>query len=164
MEEFGIFVGQAAAFGVLSAVVASTKNRAPAKWGALGFLFGVFGFIAAIAVSKVEARTESSTRLSVSENAEGFDPDQHEKKCPMCAEYIKLEARVCKHCGHEFSQEEVEQQITQARSDVRHRNQGGEIEEPQRQSVFSKKVKVTVLGGLALLSLVVLLVFVLVAS
>ena len=25
-----------------------------------------------------------------------------EKKCPRCAETVKAEARVCKHCGHEF--------------------------------------------------------------
>lgn len=31
-----------------------------------------------------------------------------EKKCPRCAEIIKVEARACKHCGHEFSQRDVE--------------------------------------------------------
>jgi hypothetical protein len=29
------------------------------------------------------------------------------KKCPKCAETIKLEAKVCKHCGHEFSLREI---------------------------------------------------------
>ena len=28
------------------------------------------------------------------------------KKCPMCAETIKSEAKLCKHCGHKFSEEE----------------------------------------------------------
>ena len=31
------------------------------------------------------------------------------KKCPKCAEIIKLEAKVCKHCGNEFSNDEIEQ-------------------------------------------------------
>lgn len=31
-----------------------------------------------------------------------------EKKCPRCAEHIKVDALVCRHCGHEFSQAEVE--------------------------------------------------------
>lgn len=31
-----------------------------------------------------------------------------EKKCPDCAEIIKKDAVVCKHCGHRFSQQEME--------------------------------------------------------
>jgi hypothetical protein len=30
------------------------------------------------------------------------------KKCPKCAEIIKFEAKVCKHCGNEFSNDEIE--------------------------------------------------------
>lgn len=32
----------------------------------------------------------------------------NEKVCPRCAEAVKLDAVVCKHCGHEFSSEEIE--------------------------------------------------------
>lgn len=32
------------------------------------------------------------------------------KKCPACAESIKYEARVCKHCGYSFSDDELMQQ------------------------------------------------------
>lgn len=31
-----------------------------------------------------------------------------EKKCPKCAETIKLDALVCKHCGYEFSGQEMQ--------------------------------------------------------
>ena len=29
-------------------------------------------------------------------------PSQAQKKCPDCAEFVRLEARVCKHCGYRF--------------------------------------------------------------
>lgn len=117
-----VLLVQAVAFAVLSAIIASNKNRSTAGWGALGFVFGLFGFIAAIAVSEVKkntssspvGRTQSSSKRRTRSRSkrqrsgtEDFDPDDHEKKCPDCAEYIKLEAQVCKHCGREFSKQEV---------------------------------------------------------
>jgi RNA polymerase subunit RPABC4/transcription elongation factor Spt4 len=29
------------------------------------------------------------------------------KKCPQCAEYVKYEAKICKHCKYQFSEEEI---------------------------------------------------------
>jgi hypothetical protein len=37
----------------------------------------------------------------------GGTVDTDEKRCPRCAEVIKRAALVCKHCGHEFSTEEL---------------------------------------------------------
>jgi hypothetical protein len=136
----GVVFLQAVVFAVLSGIVASNKNRDAFGWGVLGFLFGLFGFIAAIAVGDVEEDTRSPRRRgsqsskqsqSASEKrqkstSQGFDPDQHEKKCPDCAEYIKLEARVCKHCGHRFSDEEVERQVDKKRKAVEDEQQNEE--------------------------------------
>jgi hypothetical protein len=114
----GILLFQAVAFAVLSGIVASNKNRDPAGWGVIGLLFGLFGFIAAVAVGEGEETQSSSDQNSQPSGAREFDPDNHEKKCPMCAEYIKLEARRCKHCGHEFSKQEVERQIEEVRQKI----------------------------------------------
>ena len=29
-------------------------------------------------------------------------PSHTQKKCPDCAEFVRMEARVCKHCGYRF--------------------------------------------------------------
>ncbi|MCS3859482.1 zinc ribbon domain-containing protein [Salinibacter ruber] len=146
----GILLVQAVAFAILSAIIASNKNRSAGGWGALGFLFGLFGFIAAIAVGEVEDDTRSSRRRSSQQKSSSsekkqtprnkekesasqtFDPDEHEKKCPMCAEYIKLEARRCKHCGHEFSKEEVERQVEEIRESVKGSESASEGEKDER--------------------------------
>jgi predicted RNA-binding Zn-ribbon protein involved in translation (DUF1610 family) len=120
----GILLIQAVAFAVLSGIVANSKNRDPTGWGAIGLLFGLFGFIAAVAVGEAEEVQSSSRQRSQPSGEEEFDPDEHEKKCPMCAEYIKLEARRCKHCGHEFSVEEVKRQIEEVKSEI---DEKGEI-------------------------------------
>ena len=114
----GIILIQAVTFAILSGIVASNKNRDPAGWGVIGLLFGLFGFIAAVAVGEGEETQSSSDQNSQPSGAREFDPDNHEKKCPMCAEDIKLEARRCKHCGHEFSKQEVERQIEEVRQKI----------------------------------------------
>jgi len=97
------------AFGVLSSLAVKKKNRNQGAWFFIGFLFGVFGLIAAVLVDKLEIPEQSSQSVTC------FDPSILTKKCPECAETIKLEARVCRFCQHRFSDEEAANQMSLAK-------------------------------------------------
>ena len=54
------------AFGILSTLVSSNKNRNVVGWFFVGFIFGIFGFIASLIRAEV-VKTEAKKRLWLSE-------------------------------------------------------------------------------------------------
>ena len=84
-------------FGVVSSVVANNKGRSGAKWFWLGVLLGPFGLVLAFVVSPqrhvVESRTLQSGTM---------------KRCPFCAEIIRVQAMTCRYCGQDLPRRAME--------------------------------------------------------
>ena len=78
-----MFVALWIACSIGAAVIASSKKRNVLLWLLLGLLFGPLGLLTVGLMSRSE------------------EPGDDERKCPYCAEVIKKQARVCKHCGNE---------------------------------------------------------------
>lgn len=71
--------------GAIASQIATNKGRSGCGWLVLGIIFGPFSWLAVAMTSPVR------------------DPDEGRRPCPRCAEMIKFEALVCKHCGAEFT-------------------------------------------------------------
>ena len=88
-----LFIGLWLLCGVLAAVVGGAKGRSGCAWFIVGVLAGPLGLLAAVGMPVV-VQTENT-------DSGNF------RKCPACAESIRREARLCKHCGHSLTDDEL---------------------------------------------------------
>ncbi len=102
-------------FTIPVGVLANAKNRSVISWVALSFFFSPLVGIILLClpelpeVVSVLAETPSEEELLEAES----------KKCPACAESVKLEAIKCRFCGEEFDPGEVESQVAEKRAEIK---------------------------------------------
>lgn len=90
---------------IFVAKVAKEKNRDVAAWVLLEIFFPILALILLAIMPKKENIPLKANIISK------LDIDKMLKVCPECAEEIKLKAKVCRFCGHKFSDDEIEESI-----------------------------------------------------
>lgn len=65
-------------------------------------------------ISSAQKKLGSVKSSNGSSSTTGAPLENRRKRCPDCAEQVKLRAKVCKHCGHEWTEEEVRKELQTA--------------------------------------------------
>lgn len=78
-------------FGVAGGIILANKGRSGCGGFALGFLLGPIGLIIALVMGK------DHTELDKQALKKG-----DVRKCPTCAELVKVEATKCRFCGSDL--------------------------------------------------------------
>ncbi|MEH6618508.1 hypothetical protein [Maribacter arcticus] len=71
--------------GIVGAMIANSKGNSGCGGFILGVLLGPIGLL----ISFFSSDDDNVKRQRTGDT----------KKCPFCAEYVKFDANVCKHCG-----------------------------------------------------------------
>lgn len=90
---------------ILAGVVAYLAQQRGRSWAAFFALAFVFSFLVGILVLLAIPVETKKTLLSVDSNEVAYEEGIENIKCPYCAEWVKSEAKICKHCGKDIAQD-----------------------------------------------------------
>ena len=89
--------------GVVTGVIASNKGRNGVGWFLVGCILGIFGVILIACLP-----SQNPQQVYLASNPNITEPAvRRVKVCPDCAEEVMVEARICRHCRHEFGSAQV---------------------------------------------------------
>lgn len=85
--------------GLITGIIGSNKGRSGFLWFVIGFLLAPLGIVLALVIKK-DNQTLESKAIALGT----------QKKCPFCAELIKAEAIICKHCNRDQTEHNTSMQ------------------------------------------------------
>ncbi|WP_338364646.1 hypothetical protein [uncultured Pseudoalteromonas sp.] len=85
--------------GLITGIIGSNKGRSGFLWFVIGFLLAPLGIVLALVIKK-DNQTLESKAIALGT----------QKKCPFCAELIKAEAVICKHCNRDQTEHNTSMQ------------------------------------------------------
>jgi hypothetical protein len=97
--------------------LAKQKGKDVSTWGAIGFFLGLIGLL----IIGFTPKSERNNPLADGNNSlvNETEPVYDTKKCPSCAETIKLAALKCRFCGEVFAPDSVEAAVKALTPDER---------------------------------------------